>query len=248
MTTRYYSQAGEDALLWQIFPNARDGFFIEVGAFDGRYLSNTLSFEEQGWRGLCIEPHPDYFELCRTNRPGAVCVNAACVGPDAPETVSFLSEPLGILSGLRADETANMAGRYASRGMEFPGFRRVDVAARTLDSILAEYYPDLREVDILSIDVEGSEIDVLEGFSLSARVIVAEANTDPALALLENYMTRRGYHYARALDQNYFYTRDADMAAALATASCEITTEKTMHPLGGQATHPDHTGKKICLG
>lgn len=49
MSIRYYSQGGEDALLWSVFEGRRHGFFIEVGAFDRRHLSNSLSFEEQGW-------------------------------------------------------------------------------------------------------------------------------------------------------------------------------------------------------
>ncbi len=248
MTVRYYSQTGEDALLWGVFKDLKEGFFIEVGAFDGRYLSNTLSFEEQGWTGICVEPHPQYFEYCRANRPNSTCVQAACVGPDAPSTVTFLSEPLGLLSGLRADETPNLPGRYAARGMVFPGFSKVEIAAKTLDSIIAEHHPSLQTVDFLSVDVEGTELDVLRGFSLDAHVIVAEANTDASLSALRDYMAHRGYHFARAIDQNYFYARTPSLAARLTAVSFDITTEKTKHPLGEAATHPEHTGKRICLG
>ena len=248
MTIRYYSQGGEDALLWSAFPGVTDGVFIEVGAFDGRYLSNTLSFEEQGWTGICVEPHPDYFDLCRANRPGSHCENAACVGPGGPETVTFLSEPLGILSGVRADLTPNMEGRYSARGMTFPGFMETTVRARTLDSIIAEHRPDIETIDILSIDVEGTEVDVLLGFSLNARVIVLEANTPDAVDAITACMERRRYHLARVMDQNYFYTSDSEIAARLSAATFDIVTEKTLHPLGAQATHPEHTGKRICLG
>jgi FkbM family methyltransferase len=247
MPIKYYSQAGEDALLWNVFKGQSTGFFIEVGAFDGRHLSNTLSFEEQGWTGICVEPHPDYFELCRSNRPKSTCVHAACVSNGEPPTTTFLSEPLGILSGVRADATFDLPGRYASRGMIFPGFK-IEVRARSLDDIMAEFYPSITFIDFLSVDVEGTEIEVLSGFSLDARIIVAEANTGEAALRLQEYMAGRGYNASRAIDQNFFFTRDQMTASFLATATFDITTERTLHPLGTNATHPNHTGRRICLG
>ncbi len=67
---RYYSQYGEDFILWNFFDYKEHGFFIDVGAFDGKHLSNTLSFEEHGWKGICIEPVSEYFppsgRICKT--------------------------------------------------------------------------------------------------------------------------------------------------------------------------------------
>ena len=41
----------------------KNGFFIEAGAYDGEYFSNTLFFElKQRWTGLLIEPNPDAFK------------------------------------------------------------------------------------------------------------------------------------------------------------------------------------------
>lgn len=245
---RFYSQAGEDALLWSVFKGQSAGFFIEVGAFDGRYLSNSLSFEEQGWTGICVEPHPDYFALCRSNRPRSICVHACCVGPRQGPTVRLLSEPLGILSGIRADETPNISERYAARGMAFPGFTEIEVPATTLDDVMKKHYPDVKFIDFLSVDVEGNEIDVLRGFSLDARVIVAEANTEESQKQLQEYMAGRHYLLARAIEQNFFFARDQNAAEILAAATFDIVTERTLHPLGPTATHPAHTGRKLRLG
>ena len=67
---RYYSQYGEDFILWNFFDYKEHGFFIDVGAFDGKHLSNTLSFEEHGWKGICIEPVSEYFKLCKKSPGG----------------------------------------------------------------------------------------------------------------------------------------------------------------------------------
>lgn len=244
MTIRYYSQTGEDALAWSAFQGQQTGFFIEVGAFDGVHGSNTFSFEQAGWRGICVEAHPAYALICKTNRPHSTCVQAACVGPGHGQTVKFLSEPLGVLSGIRANETPDLPGRYALRGMTFPGFTTIEVQARTLDDIIAEHYPGLPLIDWLSIDVEGTEIDVMRGLSTPARVIVAEANTDAARDELFTYMLGRGYVYATALTQNYFFTLDQATADTLTAATFDILTEATRHPLGSQATLPWHSGQK----
>lgn len=42
---RFFSQDGEDFLLWQVFNYKKTGFHVDVGAFDGIHLSNTYSFE-----------------------------------------------------------------------------------------------------------------------------------------------------------------------------------------------------------
>jgi hypothetical protein len=67
MSLRDHSQHGEDALLWAVFRGRSSGSFVEAGAFDGRYLSNSLSFEERGWKGVCVQAHPTYAPLCRAN-------------------------------------------------------------------------------------------------------------------------------------------------------------------------------------
>lgn len=47
------------------------GVFVEVGAVDGKEMSNTWHFEKHmGWTGLCLEPHPVHW--------GALCANRSC--------------------------------------------------------------------------------------------------------------------------------------------------------------------------
>jgi FkbM family methyltransferase len=242
---RYYSQSGEDAMLWELFRGRTRGFFIEIGAFDGRYLSNTLSFEQQGWNGLCVEPIPEFAELCRQNRPRSFVVQAACVGPDEGKVAHLLREPLGLLSGIRANETPNIADRYVARGMVFPGFTTIEVPARTLDEILAECPPPDGLVDFISIDVEGTEIDVLRGFNFPARIIIAEANTPAAARAVQDYLVVRGYMLSRKIEQNLFFSRSAEDDAILKAAEFTIKTELVSHPLGGRATLAGMTGKVV---
>jgi len=65
---RYYAKYGEDFVLWSFFNSQKHGFFVDIGAFDGVYLSNTYSFELRGWEGICVEANPEYTRLLNKNR------------------------------------------------------------------------------------------------------------------------------------------------------------------------------------
>src|SRR5690348_3305870 len=60
----------------------RDGCFVEVGAYDGQYVSNTCGLADLGWRGFYIEPVPEYFELCKKRHAGnaGIVVSNLAVG------------------------------------------------------------------------------------------------------------------------------------------------------------------------
>jgi len=65
----YFSQNGQDEFfLEELFVGQDSGFFVDIGANDGVTFSNTYALERKGWRGLCVEPHPDVFEQLRRNR------------------------------------------------------------------------------------------------------------------------------------------------------------------------------------
>ena len=45
----------------------RDGFFVDVGAYDGVRYSNTSGLALAGWSGVMLEPNPTYYWACREN-------------------------------------------------------------------------------------------------------------------------------------------------------------------------------------
>ncbi len=201
MKYNYYGQHGEDYLLWHFFDFRRTGFFLDVGAHDGVALSNTKSFEEAGWTGICVEPIPEVSDTCRRVRRRVVC--AACVaGP--LKTVELRVDRSGLYAGIEADEAKALRG-YQERQIGDPSFRTIRVpAVRAADLLSADDPP----IDFASIDVEGTEIDVLDGLDLThnrPRVLVMEALTDDARETLDRYMARFGYQNARSVACNQFY-------------------------------------------
>jgi len=72
-----YSQIGQDLEVLNFY-NKKDGFFIEIGASDGIFLSNTYLLEkDHNWKGICVEPVPSKFELLCKNRPNSFCCDKA---------------------------------------------------------------------------------------------------------------------------------------------------------------------------
>jgi hypothetical protein len=67
-----FSQYGEDGIIAQIIRliGAENRFFVEFGAGDGLYLSNTRALAQQGWSGVWIEADADKFQGMQENAKG----------------------------------------------------------------------------------------------------------------------------------------------------------------------------------
>jgi len=129
----------------EIFFEKENGFFIELGAYDGLTQSNTAFFEKtKNWTGILIEASRDRYEECVKNRPNSKCVNTACSATDNA-SISFNHEN-GLMSKVVDD-----------------GIYSCDTS--TLETILDNCEVD-RNIDFLSLDVEGHELEVLEGLNL----------------------------------------------------------------------------------
>jgi FkbM family methyltransferase len=194
----------------------RRGTFVELGAFDGVSQSNTAWLEgNRGWRGILIEPIPETYELCVRNRPLATVVNCACVSDEyADRTVEMVySGLMSIIRGARSSDEADEA--WVSLGEELQQLDRYTctVPARTLTAVLDKHR--LRCVDLLSLDVEGYEIDVFKGFDLERfrphHILVEESGQGD----VGRYLTDRGYRkvaeLARGqLTSDVLFERSAD--------------------------------------
>lgn len=198
----YQSQHGEDRWLERHFRGRRDGFFVEVGAYDGVVLSNTFFLESIGWRGLLVEPNPEKAARCRENRPLAKVFECAAVAPGAGAEVTF-----DVVEGGEVYSTSSMSAEHGARlagyGLQS---RKILVAARTLDAILED--ARLPRVDYVSIDVEGGELEVLRGLDLDRwhpDVVMIEVNERTRRPEIRDVFTSSGYVYLRSIGINDVY-------------------------------------------
>ncbi len=201
---RFYSQNGEDVILDALFKDKGNGYFVEVGCIDGRRFSNTLTFEERGWNGLCIEAHEGYIDLLVRNRPNSIVYHCA-VGEKDEEQVAFYANARGSLSTLDAGKEEYFKTRF---GKWFTGFEQQTVRKKRLDSVFKEC--GVPEIDILSLDIEGYEIEALRGIDLACyqpRVLLVEADGPEDEQNLESLLSPYGYRRIGRLKNNVFFGR-----------------------------------------
>ena len=244
---KYYSQNGEDYLLWKFFNEKKRGFYIDVGAFDGIYLSNTFLFGNLGWDGICIEPHPETFSLLKKNRYNSINFNCACIDDESISFVVLNMENMGYLSTIdNSDEREqDIKERYKKRGFTFEGFQKTTVKAITLNSILKQR-KITKKIDFLKIDVEGAELKVLEGFDIKKyqpRVIVLEANTSDSEKELKDYLEEKDYFYVGRLGENIFFVRDKKDLAKMENIPINCVITEQVHPLD-----PKYSVKSLLVG
>ena len=144
----FHSQIGQDRwVLETVFPGVTDGFFLDVGSWDGTIDSNTKALEETGWTGICIDPFPK-------NMQGRTCkMFKEVVHSESGKRVVFrVSGALGGIEdtlGLWKEPTENM--------------RTVELTTVTLAEIL-ETAKAPRFIHFVSLDIEGAELEALRGF------------------------------------------------------------------------------------
>jgi FkbM family methyltransferase len=151
----------------------RNGFFVEAGANDGYQQSNTYYLERfKGWSGILIEPIPELYRQCVRERPKSTVVNCALVAEGGPTEVTMRYRHLTSVVSPKL-QVAGEGGADPSWDREY----EARVPARTLSSVLKECGADA--IDLLSLDVEGYEVEVLRGLDLdrhAPRFIVVEPN------------------------------------------------------------------------
>ena len=155
--TRYlkgsYSQTGEDLVIDDLLGGKENGFYVDVGAGDPVRFNNTQRFYRRGWNGINIEPNIERFRRFRADRARDINLNIG-IGREASRKTFFRFIP-DTLSTFSTEEME----RYREQGYRLVD--SVEMELRCLDSVLSEYCGDT-DIDFLSVDTEGLDLDVLE--------------------------------------------------------------------------------------
>jgi FkbM family methyltransferase len=141
----FHSQWGEDRWLAAHFDVPRFGVFVDIGAGDGVRGSNSLYFENLGWRGLCVDADPRNHQPLRSR----CCAVDTCAVSATPGLWPF---------GMYAHKPS-----WSGLQRTGPDYREIVVTCRTLHDLLDQWC--IRQIDLLSIDVEGTELDVWDSFN-----------------------------------------------------------------------------------
>ncbi len=195
--TRYPSEIGQDKwVLETVFPGVTDGYFIDVGSGHGTIGSNSKALEQHGWSGICIDPFPVHME-------GRTCqLFAEVVFDKAGERMTF--HKAGGLGGL-----ADTLGKWNEKAAKAP---TVEFTTVTLDDILTRAKAPAF-IHFISLDIEGAELDALQGFPFDRVKVGAFAiehnREEPKRSNIKTFLEQRGYVRTHSFRQDDFYTAAA---------------------------------------
>lgn len=187
-----FPQSAELELKLEFLANASAKYFVEVGANQPRTLSQTWELEQRGWTGVLIEPQPELADRLRQERSAQVFAVACSSRASSGQSM-----------------TLHLAGPHSSFDQELnlPGVKphgSISVPLLSLDAVLES--AGATTVDFMSIDVEGHELEVLDGCDLQRwrpRLLMVE---DLLLHLqLHRYLITHGYRWLRRTGINNWY-------------------------------------------
>ena len=150
-----YAQEGEDIVLKRIFSGQSTGFYVDVGAHHPMRFSNTYSFYRLGWKGINIEPNPDSFNLFHKYRPRDINLNCGVALDKGNLEYYMFDEP-----ALNTFDSKLLKNRTSNTSYIHTNTINVDVMP--LADVLKSFIPDGIEIDFLSIDVEGLDLEVIK--------------------------------------------------------------------------------------
>jgi FkbM family methyltransferase len=201
-----YAQNFEDVMLWRALKHIEHGFYIDIGAWSPDVDSVTRAFYERGWRGINVEPNPEFNGQLQARRLGDRNLRMAVGDYEGVLTMNFLSD-----SGLSTLDDAT-AERHVQAGWNV---ERQEVQVTTLSTVWQKYVSAGQEVHFLKVDVEGFEEAALRGNDWSKYrpwIVVVEATLP--LSQVESHQSwepilcAANYRFAYADGLNRFYVAD----------------------------------------
>lgn len=187
-------------VLHQLNDRADTHFFVEFGATDGVTLSNTHLLEKQfGWQGILAEPAKCWHQALRVNRQ--CTIDFRCITGESGHMLDFLEVASDPNSELYISPELSGLALHADNGDWASEIRRnhsncYQVETLSLNDLLSQHEAP-RDIGYLSLDTEGSELEILEAFNFDAHkihVITVEHNHKPDLRSgLCSLLTEKGY-------------------------------------------------------
>jgi len=154
-----FSQFGEDLILKTIFQNKNKGFYVDIGAFHPKELSNTYFFYKKGWKGINVEPISKTLKLFHKYRKKDI--NLECLVYSKEKIYDFYIFKETSISTLSKD----VAEEKIKLGYKLNYIKKIP--SYTLSNILDKYLPKNVKIDFLSIDTQGNELNILRGIDFN---------------------------------------------------------------------------------
>ena len=195
----HYSQFGEDIVLKELLKKKSDGFFVDVGCYHPKKYSNTYMLYRKGWRGINIDMEEDkiiLFNMARSHDYNILCP----VSDKKEEVTLFKYSKYGLGSTINKDHAAETSDEL---------FDKKIVETRTLNEIIDESPYKGKQIDVLSIDVEGMDFKVLNSLDFRTympKVVIIEDQHRSIEEILETEIYKLLKKYSYVLRSWTFYS------------------------------------------
>lgn len=191
-----FSQCGEDRIVKYVFNlrGIQKPSYIDIGAHDPFYLSNTALFYKDGARGINIEANPQLFENFKINRPEDINLNIG-IGSKEDESDFYI-----MMDSSLSTFSKHEANLLTKHGKELNEIKRLKLM--TLTSVLAQYNNGLFP-DFMSLDVEGFDFEIIQSIDFEKsfpKVVCVEAaeysmvGTGARRNELIDFLVSKGYY------------------------------------------------------
>jgi len=204
-----YSQNNEEKFILDYFGGFK-GTFLDIGANDGKTLSNSYALVERGWPGVCVEASPKAYDRLHKlhgwqTGNGIQLINVAVGSYDGEIELNESGELLGtgdvaLVSSTRQDEM----DRWVSLKMPF---EKVAVPVVTFKTLLERCL--YSKFEFLTIDIEGMEPEVvpqIDFTTLGVRMAIIEWNGKNA-QLYDGLLLAHGLKLIHTNQENRIYAK-----------------------------------------
>ena len=207
---RFYSQMQQDQwILKKVFPDISQGYFIDVGANSAEVFSNSKALEQNGWKGVCVEPFPVDWE----NRD-CILVEEA-VFSEVGKTLTF--RQAGGRGGF--EQTLGKYKEFVKKSD--PVQLRTTTLTKILKDAKAPNY-----VHYISLDIEGAELEALKGFSFESYEVgawtIEHNGEEPKRSQIRELLEQNGYQRACLVGAEDWYLSKGLMKS-LGDSRCQLS-------------------------
>jgi FkbM family methyltransferase len=188
------------------------GVIVEVGGATPDFLSMSKHFKDEGWRSIIIEPNPMFVELHK-NSGNEVYQYACSYENKSDADFTIVTQNVEAYGGIVTDHSFSAIDvkqeylNYTNKKISDFKTEKIKINIKRLDDILTGI--NITEVDILSIDTEGWEIEVMRGIDtgkINCKIIVMENFTRNNM--YNEYMASIGYRLDDKVHYNYIYVKN----------------------------------------
>ena len=160
-----FSNDGEDFVLLKYLSKIKDGKYLDIGSHKPVRGSNTFLFYLLGWKGVCIDPLPNLQNKYKLIRRRDKFINAAVFGSNSSNhtDLNFYyyknHTDNSTFDPERVKQLSDTFGREPSAAIPVPKTNVSEIISSN-----QEFFKKNAEIHLLSLDIEGFEIDILKDF------------------------------------------------------------------------------------